>query len=69
VEEDVEADRAACWQRFKSAADACLADGDTKPATAFLARVDGMFGAEVAERQRRELWNWIKARHDQGHVG
>ena len=52
----------ACWARFKAAADALLLAGDAKPAKAFLTRVEGMFGAEVAERQRRELWNWIKAR-------
>jgi hypothetical protein len=58
----MESSREACWARFKGAADPYLATGDKNPATAFLTRVEGMYGAEVAERQRRELWNWIKAR-------
>jgi len=54
--------REACWARFNAAADAYLHRGDANPAKAFLASVEAKFGAEVAERQRKELWNWIKAR-------
>ena len=52
----------ACWARFNAAADAYLHRGDSNPAKAFLASVEAKFGAEVAERQRKELWHWIKAR-------
>jgi negative regulator of sigma E activity len=55
-------DREACWERFNAAADAYLHRGDANPAKEFLASVEAKFGAEVAERQRKELWNWIKAR-------
>lgn len=55
-------ERKACWREFKAAADTYLATGDKNAATTFVTRVEGMFGAEVADQQRRELWNWIKAR-------
>ena len=58
----LEEEKAACWARFLAAADHYLLEGDANPAKAFLASVEAKFGAEVAERQRRELWNWIKAR-------
>ena len=58
----MESSREACWERFQTAADSLLLAGDAKPAKAFLVRVEGIYGAEVAERQRKELWNWIKAR-------
>jgi hypothetical protein len=58
----MESSREACWARFKGAADAYLATGDKNPATAFLTRVEAKFGAVVAERQRKELWNWILKR-------
>ena len=47
---------------FKNAADAYLHRQDANPAKAFLEAVEGMFGAEVAQQQRTELWNWIRKR-------
>ena len=57
----VEREREACWARFLAAANAAI-EGDHEPARAYIASVEARFGAIVAERSRRELWNYVRPR-------
>ncbi len=54
-------EREACWREFQAAADGFLGGDGGKAARAFLASVEGRFGAQEAEWQRKELWSWVKA--------
>ena len=61
-EDDLARQRKACWDAFKGAADAFLERGDTTLARNLIDATTARFGPVVGEQQRRELWNWIKAR-------
>jgi hypothetical protein len=64
----LEAERLACRQRVETAAKAAL-QGDYSPAQTLVETVRQQANETVAQRQRREIWNYVKYLRQQRALG